>query len=292
MIYDVTHVTCYAYEAPVASARCALRLLPRDGAGQEVLSARIDVSPQARISAERADFFGNRRCEAQIDAPHRKLEIMLRARVRVARAPSPAPALTPAWEDAREAAMACASLDSGAPVHFLYPSRLALLCESITAYAREVLRRGRPILEAASELSSVSTPTSPMTPPPPTWPRRSGTPSPPARASARIFSHIMIAGLRGLGLPAVYRQRLSAHHFRRPASPGSRAPMRRTPGFRLDRTEWGWRDLDPTNAIPRATITSSSPAAATMRMWLRSTASFAPPADRIFRCGWMCARVA
>jgi hypothetical protein len=30
VIYDVRHVTTYSYDAPVAFARCALRLLPRD----------------------------------------------------------------------------------------------------------------------------------------------------------------------------------------------------------------------------------------------------------------------
>ena len=249
MIYDVTHVTSYLYETPVASARCALRLLPRDDAGQSVLTSRIDISPQARISPERADFFGNRRCEAQIDAPHKKLEITLRARVRVERAPPPAAALTPAWEDTQAAALACASLDARAPAHFLYPSRLAPLDDAITEYARESFSPRRPILEAAHALSARihadfaydSDATDMDTLLAEAFAARKGV--------CQDFTHIMIAGLRGLGLPAAY-----VSGYLRTIPPPGKPRLEGADATHAwvsvwTDPEWGWRDLDPTNAM-------------------------------------------
>ncbi len=110
MIYDITHVTTYSYEAPVAAARCALRLLPRDDAGQRVVFGRIDITPAPHDWRERVDFYGNRVAEAQLDAPHVKLGIAMSARVRVERAAPPAEALTPPWEVVRRQALETPSL--------------------------------------------------------------------------------------------------------------------------------------------------------------------------------------
>ena len=38
MIYDIRHVTTYEYETPVSFARCTLRLEPRSGGGQKLIS--------------------------------------------------------------------------------------------------------------------------------------------------------------------------------------------------------------------------------------------------------------
>ena len=38
VIYDIRHVTTYSYESPVSFARCSLRLEPRSGDGQQLLS--------------------------------------------------------------------------------------------------------------------------------------------------------------------------------------------------------------------------------------------------------------
>ncbi len=40
MLYDVRHVTTYAYGAPVPFARCVLRIFPRDEPGSARSPAR------------------------------------------------------------------------------------------------------------------------------------------------------------------------------------------------------------------------------------------------------------
>jgi len=249
VIYDIAHRTIYKYDAPVASARCAMRLIPRNDRGQTVLSHRIELSPSAEILNERIDFHGNRVCEARILKPHTKLQIALAARVAVERAPPPAPALTPAWEIVRNAAYASDSLAASSPAHYIYASRFAPLFGAATHYARKSFSPGRPILEGAIELTQrihadfaydpdathIATPIAQA------FERRRGV--------CQDFAHIMIAALRGLGLVASY----VSGYLRTYAAPG----QARLEG--ADSThawvsvwcgpEFGFFDLDPTNAI-------------------------------------------
>ena len=106
VIYDIRHVTSYSYAAPVATARCTLRLTPRGDAGQRVSRSAIELTPAPTRRRERLDFFGNRVVEARIDTAHTKLRITLEARVAVTAATPPASALTPAWETVRANAAA------------------------------------------------------------------------------------------------------------------------------------------------------------------------------------------
>ena len=49
MIYDIRHLTTYAYESPVSFARCALRLEPRGGDGQQLVSHSVDIKPRLEV---------------------------------------------------------------------------------------------------------------------------------------------------------------------------------------------------------------------------------------------------
>ena len=249
MIYDIRHVTTYRYDAPVASARCTLRLLPRSQTGQTVLDSGLDVSPPPAESSERVDFFGNRITTVRITAAHRELRVAALSRIIVERPQSPAPALTPAWEYVRRDAMASNTIDAQSPVNGLYPSRLVPLIGDVTSYARASFPPGRPMLEAACELmtrirndfkydpdaTAVSTPLAVA------FEKRGGV--------CQDFAHIMIAGLRGLGLPALY----VSGYIRTIPPPGKP----RLEGADASHAwvsiwcgqEFGWRDLDPTNGM-------------------------------------------
>lgn len=249
MIYDISHVTTYTYETPVGAARGVMRLLPREGcAGQRVLTSVLHLSPPPERMSERRDFFGNRVVEAQIGAPHVKLRIALEARVEIERRPAPAGALTPSWEDAGAAALAERSLAPLSPAHWLFPSRLAPLDEAVTAYARESFPSGRPALEAAGEFmrrihadfvydpdaTHVGMPLARA------FRRRSGV--------CQDFAHVMIAGLRGVGLPAAY-----VSGYIRTIPVGGQARLEGADASHAWVAVWcgpafGWLHLDPTNA--------------------------------------------
>lgn len=249
MIYNIAHRTTYTYDAPVTSARCVMRLIPRNDRGQAVLSSHIDVSPEAENLTERLDFYGNRVCETRILKPHTRLQITLAARVAVERAPPPAPALTPAWEIVRNAAQTTNSLTAASPAHYIYASRFTPLVDAATEYARESFSPGRPILEGALELTQrihadfdydpdathIATPIAQA------FERRHGV--------CQDFAHIMIAALRGLGLAASY----VSGYLRTFAAPG----QTRLEGADATHAwasvwcgpEFGFFDLDPTNAV-------------------------------------------
>ena len=59
VIYDIRHVTSYAYESPVSFARCSLRLEPRSGDGQQLVSHSVEIRPKPAERTGQARFFRN-----------------------------------------------------------------------------------------------------------------------------------------------------------------------------------------------------------------------------------------
>ena len=248
MIYDITHISTYVHAAPVASTRGVIRLLPRDDdEGQKVISSAVETTPTPQLAQERRDFFGNRVIEAQVNAPHAKLRIVLLARVEVHRAHAPAAALTPDWKEARRLALATPSLAASSPVHALFPSRLAPLDEAVTRYASESFPCGATILEGAQDLmrrihaefvydaraTRIGTPIAQV------FAKRRGV--------CQDFAHLMIAGLRGLGLPAAY-----VSGYIRTLPVGGRPSLEGADASHAWVSVWcgpafGWIGLDPTN---------------------------------------------
>jgi len=204
VIYRLRHLTRYRYEKPVGFARCALRMTPREGADQTLLAHDLVITPSPSRQEIRVGQFGESVVCAMFETPHRELVIDARSRVAVYR-PVAGPLLFEApWEDARAQALAIESLDALSPAHFLYPSPMAPIVDDITSYTRASFVPGRPIIEAAFDLARaihrdfVYDPKS----------TEISTPAADAFAARRgvcqDFAHIMIAGLRGLGLPAAY----------------------------------------------------------------------------------------
>ncbi|MGO4172132.1 transglutaminase family protein [Bosea sp. TAF32] len=249
MIYELRHVTTYGYSRQVPFSRCILRLLPHDGPGQIVRKAELSISPRP---AERSDgicFFGNRMTTVTITKPHRELKVEMRARIEVHRQAPPHAGLTRNWEEVAQLALASNSLAPDSPAHHLYPSRLVPPVAAVIAYAAESFGARRPVLEAASELmarirrdfsydpeaTEVSTPIAEA------FAQRHGV--------CQDFAHIMIGGLRGLGLPAAY----VSGYIRTIPPPGEK----RLEGSDASHAwvllwcgpETGWVGLDPTNDL-------------------------------------------
>lgn len=248
MIYRIRHVTTYAYEAPVASARCVLRLTPADLPGQERLFAEVRLSPKARVSEETC-FFGARLTHAAIDVSHRELRIEARSRVRVSRAVAAAPEADTPFEAVRAAAAESRRRGAQAPVHALFPSQAAPIHPEITAFAQASFPAGRGVFAGAADLmarirdgfayapgeTDVATPTLAA------FRARAGV--------CQDFAHVMIAGLRGLGLPARY---VSGYLRTIPPEGAERLVGADATHAWVD--VWcgealGWIGFDPTNAL-------------------------------------------
>jgi transglutaminase-like putative cysteine protease len=184
----------------------------------------------------------------EIDEPHETLTVKLAARMASVEAVAGEPE-TPPWELVRERAASHADVGPQSPVHFLFPSRQVSLDPEIREYARTSFPPGRPMLAGAAELMARIKAdftyeigaTTASTMPSMSFALRRGV--------CQDFAHIMISGLRGLGLPAAYVS-------------GYLRTMRRGDAPRLEGADamhawvqvWcgpaaGWFGFDPTNNV-------------------------------------------
>ncbi len=249
MNYKLRHVTTYSYSKTVTFARCALRLIPQQGQDQTVLDSRMTITPLPSRLEERIGPFGERVVDAIIDRPHKELKIEALSEVAVHRA-SLLPGFTgPSWDSVRDEASASASLDVTSPAHFLYPTAMTRLDPAITAYVAECFAPERSVVEAAHALSCrikadfaydpdatlVSTPAIEA------FKARHGV--------CQDFAHIMISGLRGLGLPAAY-----VSGYLRTIPPPGKPRLEGADATHAWVDLWcgkglGWIGFDPTNAL-------------------------------------------
>lgn len=247
MIYDIAHLTSYEYGSSVTYSNCALRLLPRDEPGQVVFASALDITPVPDRIVERTCFFGNRVTWMTLETAHRTLVVGTRTSVEIVRDAPPRAETTPLWTEVRDDAFAVSSLGPDSPAHFLHPSRFVPHYKPATDYAIQSFPERRPVLEGARELmrrihedfrydpkaTVISTPLSEA------FEKRHGV--------CQDFAHIMISGLRSIGLPARY----VSGYIRTIPAPG----QKRLEG--ADATHawvslWcgslhGWVGLDPTN---------------------------------------------
>jgi transglutaminase-like putative cysteine protease len=258
MIYDLRHRTTYSYADPVTYARCVLRLTPVSNRHQTVLDADLRVSPRPSDQDRRRGPFGEQMLTVIVDKPHTALVIDATSRVEVHAARTAEGAPSSPWETVREAALMALSLDADGPAVHLYPTERTPLTPDITDYARVSFPPGRPILEAVAELNrrihaefrydpgatEVSTPVAEA------FAARHGV--------CQDFAHIMITGLRGLGLPAAY-----VSGYLRTVPPPGQARLEGADATHAWISVWCGPDLDSAATTPMSppSTASSSPRA-------------------------------
>jgi transglutaminase-like putative cysteine protease len=249
VIYDVRQTTTCIYASPAAHARHVLRLMPINRNGQRVQVAALQIAPEPTHRREGEDFFGNRLTWIDVDEPHKTLTVKLAARVGVEALVEPQPLTTPPWEAVREAAFATRDVGPMSPAQFLFPSRMVSLDPEIRDYTRESFPAGRPVLDAAidlmyrlkADMTYEIGATTVTTTPPMSFALRRGV--------CQDFAHIMISGLRGIGLPAAY-----VSGYLRSSPPTDASRLQGADAMHAWVLVWcgedaGWIGLDPTNAI-------------------------------------------
>jgi transglutaminase-like putative cysteine protease len=249
VIYALRHRTTYSYEEPVTFARCVLRLTPRNSSAQTVLAHSIAVTPRPSDVREGLGPFGERTRTVMIDTPHDSLVIEALSRVDVHAPFAPDPRRTEAWETVRAESFESRTLGPDGPAAYLYPTRRTPAAAAITEYARQSFPKNRPIVEAATELitrirkdftydtdaTTVSTPAFDA------FTARHGV--------CQDFAHVMISGLKGLGLPAGY-----VSGYLRTIPPPGKPRLEGADATHAWVSLWcgvaqGWIGFDPTNAL-------------------------------------------
>ena len=249
MIYDIRHVTTYSYESPVSFARCSLRLEPRSGDGQQLLSHAVEIRPKPAERSIRRDFFGTHTESVLIETAHRSLRIDSRSRVSVSRQAHGRTTPSPSWESVRDVAFEASSLGPASPVGYVFASSLVPVLGPVTAYAAASFPHGQGILVSAVDLmhrirrefkydpkaTVISTPLREV------FEKRHGV--------CQDFAHVMIAGLRGLGLPAAY-----VSGYLRTYPPAGQPRLQGADATHAWVSVWcgseiGWTGFDPTNDL-------------------------------------------
>lgn len=243
MIYRLRHVTTYAYAHPVDLAAHLLLLTPRRLPHQSVTRASLAITPAPSHTTEAMDHFGNRATRVFLDVPHARFEVVAQALVEVRFPDPPAPAATPPWESVVQEAAASPAAE------FAFASPLAPLVAAATGYAAASFPPRRPVLAGLLELMARIRRD---------FTYRPGVTGPNTQVAevleSRVgvcqdYAHVMISGLRGLGLPARY---VSGYVRTRPP-PGGVA-RRGADQSHAWVEAWlghahGWVGLDPTNDI-------------------------------------------
>ena len=280
--YRVEHETRYAYAAPVSQSWQLARLTPRTLPWQRLLSHSLQIDPTPDERRDELDSFGNIVTHFGLHGAHRVLRVRMECLVEVtARPPPPVEGLVAmpvtagvsaqmqmqtqvqsqgvgqaqtqgplptvaGWEAVRDAIRREPQQDNLAPASMSEPTPLVPLSEGARNYAATSFVRGRPWFDAVFDLmqrihadfefepgaTTVSTSVDEV------LHQRSGV--------CQDFAHLMLACLRGLGLPARY---VSGYLLTEPP-PG----MPRLMGVDASHAwiaayapQHGWVEFDPTN---------------------------------------------
>ncbi|WP_374625627.1 transglutaminase domain-containing protein [Devosia sp.] len=250
MLYDVRLELHYDYVASVHGDRHLVRVTPVSIPGvQRVIAAALSFSPRPEQETTFTDFFGNIVTTIAYSGYHDHLDVKLTARVQVEEQP-PAADLSPTLPRLAEEIAALWSLAADAPHHFLAASPRVPLDRAITGYARDVTGRAGSVKAAAMELCLAihrdfkydKDATKVDTGPSEAFALKRGV--------CQDFAHVMIAGLRGIGIPAGY-----VSGFLRTIPPKGKPRLAGADAMHAWVRVWcgphaGWLEFDPTNAMP------------------------------------------
>ena len=249
MLYDVRLELHYDYEGFVHGDRHLVRVAPASIPGvQRVIASSIAFDPEPDIQTNFTDFFGNLVTTIAYAGYHDRLDVRLSARVGVDDSAPPAD-LSPDLAALQRELGALWSLDGNSPHHFLAASPRVPLSRAITDYALQSLGRTTSVRAAAMDLcldihpdfaydrKSTNVDTTPLE----AFQLRRGV--------CQDFVHVMIAGLRGVGIPAAY-----VSGFLRTIPPRGKPRLEGADAMHAWVRAWcgqhaGWVEFDPTNAM-------------------------------------------
>ena len=248
MLYDISLRIAYSYDHPADSSRHIIRLAPADLPGQQrQVAGTLNVEPKPDEWRMQTDFFGNKTAEFAYFDSHKKIGLSVYSRVeRLEVGRDLDSSLT--FPQLAEEISNCRRVDAEAPYHFGGASPRVALDAATTRYARQQVPSGAGILDAVSAVGQAlhrdfqydPKATTVETPLLDAFNGRRGV--------CQDFSHIMIACLRGLGIPAGY-----VSGYLRTIPPPGKKRLEGADAMHAWVRAWcgndiGWIEYDPTNA--------------------------------------------
>jgi transglutaminase-like putative cysteine protease len=249
VLYDVRLELRYDYEASVHGDRHLVRVSPVSiPQVQRVIASSLSFEPRPEQETTFTDYFGNLVTTIAYSGYHDHLDVRLSARVQVEDLHSPAD-LSPTLPGLKEELSGLWSIAPNSPQHFLAASPRIPLEPAITAYALESVERSASVQAAAldfclrihREFRYDREATKVDTSPSEAFALKRGV--------CQDFAHVMIAGLRGVGIPAGY-----VSGFLRTIPPKGKPRLEGADAMHAWVRVWcgqhaGWVEFDPTNAM-------------------------------------------
>ena len=245
--YRITHCTKYRYPEPVAICQNQLRMMPRAFDHVECHRAECQIDPTPDSVENHLDYFGNQVCSFAIESVHRKLDVTVESEVTV-RASSVLDQPAPSWQEVIERVSDGSDGQWLEAQEFIFDSPRVRRDTLFADYANASFAEGRLIVEAALDLTKRinkdfrydSSATTVNTSTEEVFGLRAGV--------CQDFTHVQIACLRSIGLPARYvsgylRTKPPAGKPRMIGADESHAWASVYAGDAI-----GWVDMDPTNA--------------------------------------------
>jgi transglutaminase-like putative cysteine protease len=247
VIYDIKLLITYQYASPAEGGRHVACVVPLDdGVMQTVQSASLRIDPPPAEQLDRLDFFGNSLTEFSFRGPHDGVTLALEARV--TRGDLWQPTVSSLSIGGLRGELAeCREVGPDSPLHFVQPSSRVPQNAGMTAFAKAQLRPGMRVSDVVRvvgnalhqhmrfdpEATTVATPAAEA------FAKRRGV--------CQDFSHIMIACLRGIGVPAGY-----VSGFLRTTPPLGKPRLEGADAMHAWVRAWcgraaGWIEFDPTN---------------------------------------------
>lgn len=247
MLYDIRLTIDYAYAAPSDHTRNLVRLIPHDLVGrQRVLSRHLSFDPLPDERHDSVDFFGNDMSAVAWHAPIDAVSVRLGARVERMPSVRGMDLSVPLAQLSDEIA-ADHGLAPSSPHHFMGASPRVAPMPETTAFARAVVQPGMTAQQAVEAVGRALNKTM-------TFDQKATTvDTPPAEAFAKKrgvcqdFTQVMIAALRGVGIPAGY-----VSGFLRTFPPPGQPRLEGADAMHAWVCAWvgrhgGWVEFDPTN---------------------------------------------
>lgn len=248
MLLQVTHDTRYRYMPAVETAQHVAYMQPRAHAAQMVLDHVLLINPQPAKTHSIADVYGNTRCFFSLQTPHEVLSVVAHSLVSTSAGKAVQSDIT--WEKVRELFRYQAGNRFDPASEFVFPSPFVPRHIDFASFARASFSPSTPMLDACinlmerihTDFTYESLSTQINTPALQALAQRKGV--------CQDFSHIMIACLRTLGLPARYVSGYVLTHppEGQPRLVGSDASHAWVSAYLPDLPEGSrWVDFDPTN---------------------------------------------
>jgi transglutaminase-like putative cysteine protease len=249
VIYDIRLRLTHGYMGPADIGRHRVRVSPLTLPGwQDVQSVHLSADPDPADRVDGTDFFGNPVTFLAHDGRHTQMQIILQTRVQ-------RHVLEDRFDTSPDLGGLGAEISSllsvgpGSPHHFVGPSDRISLPDAVAVYARDAIGTGLSVHEGMVALGAAlhrdmtfdGSATTVDTPLDEAFANRHGV--------CQDYAHIMISGLRSLGIPARY-----VSGFLRTEPPEGQPRLEGADAMHAWVSAWcgrglGWVEYDPTNGV-------------------------------------------